>query len=368
MLTPPLMLRALALAGAPALVLLAARPRRADAAAAAATTAPTGASVSEWLMRMHEASRRRNYIGTFVVSSSTGACPARASGSVRRPRRSSASRRSRASRAPSSAATTRCVTFLPESAHRCAGRAARAAGLFPDAAASRRQRDPRVLRLRAASAPTASPASRPTSCSCMPQGRPALRLPHLEPRRRAAWWSSCRPRRRRPRARAVGVLRAAARRAVRSRHAAQMMSRPTAGASRTPTLRADHGSTAEGWALQAAGAGLPAGRAATAPLDERRRRRDGAGAAVDLLGRPGLRCRCSSSPTMPQRHLQRGQFASGATQTLTRRVQDWWLTAVGEVPPQTLRLFARALSAAITALPVAGAAIVERSARKRVEH
>ena len=36
-------------------------------------------------------------------------------------------------------------------------------------------------------------------------------------------------------------------------------------------------------------------------------------------------------------------FASGATQTLTRRIQDWWLTAVGEVPPQTLRAFAQSL-------------------------
>lgn len=43
------------------------------------------------------------------------------------------------------------------------------------------------------------------------------------------------------------------------------------------------------------------------------------------------------------RHLQEGVFASGATQTLTRRVQDWWLTAVGEVPAQTLKAFALSL-------------------------
>ena len=36
-------------------------------------------------------------------------------------------------------------------------------------------------------------------------------------------------------------------------------------------------------------------------------------------------------------------MASGATQTLTRRVQDWWLTAVGEVPQQTLEAFAQSL-------------------------
>jgi sigma-E factor negative regulatory protein RseB len=44
-----------------------------------------------------------------------------------------------------------------------------------------------------------------------------------------------------------------------------------------------------------------------------------------------------------QRHLQEGVFSSGATNTLTRRVQDWWVTAVGEVPAQTLRAFALSL-------------------------
>ena len=44
-----------------------------------------------------------------------------------------------------------------------------------------------------------------------------------------------------------------------------------------------------------------------------------------------------------QRHVREGLFASGATQTLTRRIQDWWLTAVGEVPQQTLDAFANSL-------------------------
>lgn len=44
-----------------------------------------------------------------------------------------------------------------------------------------------------------------------------------------------------------------------------------------------------------------------------------------------------------QRHAQEGVFSSGATQTLTRRIEDWWLTAVGEVPPQTLKAFALSL-------------------------
>jgi sigma-E factor negative regulatory protein RseB len=45
----------------------------------------------------------------------------------------------------------------------------------------------------------------------------------------------------------------------------------------------------------------------------------------------------------PQRHQQEGVFASGATHTLTHRMQDWWVTVVGEVPPQTLRAFALGL-------------------------
>lgn len=45
----------------------------------------------------------------------------------------------------------------------------------------------------------------------------------------------------------------------------------------------------------------------------------------------------------PRRHGQPGSLAMGATHTLTRRVGAWWLTAVGEVPPQTLAAFAQAL-------------------------
>ena len=44
-----------------------------------------------------------------------------------------------------------------------------------------------------------------------------------------------------------------------------------------------------------------------------------------------------------QRHLKEGLSSSGATQTLTRRIEDWWLTAVGEVPQHTLKAFAQNL-------------------------
>lgn len=44
-------------------------------------------------------------------------------------------------------------------------------------------------------------------------------------------------------------------------------------------------------------------------------------------------------PFERQRHVQEGTVAEGATRTLTRRHQDWWVTAVGEVPLQTLQEF-----------------------------
>ncbi len=43
------------------------------------------------------------------------------------------------------------------------------------------------------------------------------------------------------------------------------------------------------------------------------------------------------------RHTQEGIIASGATHTLLRRMNEFWLTAVGEVPPQTLKTFAQSL-------------------------
>jgi sigma-E factor negative regulatory protein RseB len=48
-------------------------------------------------------------------------------------------------------------------------------------------------------------------------------------------------------------------------------------------------------------------------------------------------------PYDARRHTQEGLFSTGATQTLTHRLQDWWLTAVGEVPPATLHAFAQGL-------------------------
>ncbi len=44
-----------------------------------------------------------------------------------------------------------------------------------------------------------------------------------------------------------------------------------------------------------------------------------------------------------QFHTKEGAMSMGATHSLTKRLNDWWLTAVGEVPAQTLNAFVQAL-------------------------
>ena len=102
---------------------------------------------------------------------------------------------------------------------------------------------------------------------------------------------------------------------------------------------------AEGWDMQAGA--LPAGFQA---LDCVRR-------ALDVPGQAGTPPKVLQAiwsdgithvslfiePFQPQRHRSEGLTVIGATHTLTRRVNDMWLTAVGDVPPATLDQFVRAL-------------------------
>ena len=88
---------------------------------------------------------------------------------------------------------------------------------------------------------------------------------------------------------------------------------------------------AEGWALRSAVAGFK-------PMSCYKRPTEG---VLQWIFSDGL---ASVSLFVEEydgkRHQQEGVFASGATHTLARRLQDWWVTAVGEVPPQTLKAFA----------------------------
>ena len=48
-------------------------------------------------------------------------------------------------------------------------------------------------------------------------------------------------------------------------------------------------------------------------------------------------------PYDPKRHVRPIMAAVGPTQTLMQKQGDWWVTVVGDVPPATLRLFAKGL-------------------------
>ena len=102
---------------------------------------------------------------------------------------------------------------------------------------------------------------------------------------------------------------------------------------------------AEGWTMQAAM--LPAGFQS---LDCMRRALQVPGAdagqarVLQSIWSDGLtQVSLFVEPFQPQRHRSEGLTVIGATHTLTRRVGDMWLTVVGDVPPATLDQFARAL-------------------------
>jgi sigma-E factor negative regulatory protein RseB len=91
---------------------------------------------------------------------------------------------------------------------------------------------------------------------------------------------------------------------------------------------------AEGWDLKAPVAGFK-------PMSCYKRPADG---VLQWIFSDGLASvSLFVEPYDRQRHQQEGVFASGSTHTLTRHVQDWWVTAVGEVPPHTLRAFSLSL-------------------------
>ena len=102
---------------------------------------------------------------------------------------------------------------------------------------------------------------------------------------------------------------------------------------------------AEGWTMQAAL--LPPGFMA---LDCVRRALDlpgdaaGQAKVLQAIWSDGIsHVSLFIEPFQPQRHRSEGLTVIGATHTLTRRVNDMWLTAVGDVPPAALDEFVRAL-------------------------
>lgn len=99
---------------------------------------------------------------------------------------------------------------------------------------------------------------------------------------------------------------------------------------------------AEGWLLKAPVAGFkpmscykrPAASVASANSDE----------PLQWIFSDGLASvSLFVEPFVSQRHVKASSISLGATQTMTRQIGSHWLTAMGEVPMSTLRLFANSL-------------------------
>jgi sigma-E factor negative regulatory protein RseB len=295
-------------------------------------------SISEWLMRMHEASRLRSYVGTFVVSSNTGsmssariwhACDGDLQ--VERVESLTGAPRSTFRR------NDEVVTFLPES--RVVRTEKRESlGLFPN-----------LLKSSANSIPDFYVARRVGADRVAGFETDVV---HLAPKDGLRFgyriWAE-------KRSGLVvklqtvdaegNVLEQAAfselqlDAPVRIDKLSQMMA-STDGwrVEKAEVVKTTAG--AEGWQVKAAVAGFK-------PVSCYKRQGSGSPApegTIQWIFSDGLAAvSLFVEPYDRQRHVQESLFASGATQTLTRRIQDWWLTAVGEVPPQTLKAFAQSL-------------------------
>jgi sigma-E factor negative regulatory protein RseB len=314
-------------------------------------TAGTERSVSEWLMRLHEASRNRAYIGTFVVSSSTGNLSSAriwhvCDGSQQMERVESLTG------APRSTfrRNEQVVTFLPET--KVARTEKRDAyGLFPGLI-------------------NAADSSIPEFYSARQIGQERVAgfdadVVQLSPKDKLRYgyriWSEKR----------TGlvvklqtvdgdgkVLEQAAfselqlDAPVKMDKLAQMMAN-TSGWKLEKSELVKTTAAAEGWSLRTPVAGFkPVGcyRRPAAPVGGTVPEPTMQWIFSDGLASVSL----FVEPYDSQRHTQEGLMALGATQTLVRRLGSkagdggeqpsaWWLTAVGEVPPQTLQAFARSL-------------------------
>jgi len=307
----------------------------ATAQQAAAVAAPDR-GVNEWLMRMQEASRLRSYVGTFVVSSSTGSMSSariwHAGGATQQIERVEV-----LSGAPRSTfrRNDEVLTFLPEH-HVVRTERHESLGLFPNLLKSSESSIPEFYAARRLGAERVAGFDADL-IQLVPKD--TLRFGYRV-------WSEKR----------TGlvvklqtldadgnVLEQAAfselqlDSPVRPDKLLHMMQPPRGWrVERAEAVKTTP--AAEGWGLHSTVAGFR-------PLNCYKRSAAGTSeGGIQWIFSDGLASvSLFVEPYDRQRHRQEGMFASGATQTLTRRIDDWWLTVVGEVPPQTLKAFAQSL-------------------------
>ena len=295
---------------------------------------PQERGVNEWLLRMQDASRLRSYVGTFVVSSSTGSMSSariwHAGDSAQQVERVEV-----LTGAPRSTfrRNDEVLTFLPE---RRVVRAERreSLGLFPNLLKSsdssiaefygaRQLGGERVAGFDADVVQLAPKDNLRFGYRVWSERRTGLvvKLQTLD---------------------ADGIVLEQAAFSelqldspVRADKLAQMMQPPHGWrVERAEAVKTS--ASAEGWGLRGAVAGFRPLNCYKRPVSGRSPE-----GAIQWIFSDGLASvSLFDEPYDHDRHQQEGVFAAGATQTLTRRIDDWWLTVVGEVPPQTLRAFA----------------------------
>lgn len=309
---------------------------------------PAQRSVSDWLARMHEGSRRRAYVGTFVVSSGAtiassriwhvcdGASQVERVESLTGPPRSTFRR------------NDRVITFLPESRVAVA-ETRESLGLFPNLLGAT---DSSIAEFYRA---TVVATERVAGFDCD--------VVQLQPKDRLRFgyriWSESR----------TGlvikmqildidgqVLEQAAfselqlDAPVSMEKLTRMMASTDGYEVKRPEL-ARTTALAEGWLLKG---GVPGFKPMSCY------RRAGSGVAGGTAPEETMQWIFSDGlasvsifvePADPRRHGAAGSMRIGATQTLTRRIADkssdkpreWWLTVIGEVPGPTLALFVQGL-------------------------
>jgi sigma-E factor negative regulatory protein RseB len=290
-------------------------------------------TVSEWLTRMHDASRQRNYVGTFVVSSGNGAMSSAriwhacdGHRQVERIENLSGERRSTFRR------DDEVLTFLPES-RTVRSERRESLGLFPEQLlkpdegsipefyAARRVGSDRVAGFDADIVQVLPKDKLRFGYRIWSEKKSGLvvKLQTLDDNGRVLEQA------------AFSELQLDA--PVRMDRLAHMMAVPEGWrVEKTDAVKTT--AAAEGWTMREPVAGFKS-------LNCYKRRAEG---VLQWIFSDGL---ASVSLFVEdfdqQRHLHQGEFASGATHTLTRRVQDWWVTVVGEVPTATLRAFSLSL-------------------------
>jgi sigma-E factor negative regulatory protein RseB len=304
----------------------------------ASAARPPERSASEWLMRMHDASKLRSYVGTFVVSSIGGGMSSAriwhaCEGSVQVERVESLTG------APRSVfrRNEQVVTFYPEG-HVVRTEKRESLGIFtnllkssdssiPEFYNARRVGNDRVAGFEADVVQLAPRDNLRFGYRIWSEKKSGLvvKLQTIDADGSVLEQS------------AFSELALDA--SVRADKLTQMMN-ATSGWRVENVDVAKTSAEAEGWQLKSPPAGFK-------PISTYKRPVGGAPApdgAMQWIFSDGLAAvSLFVEPYDPRRHTQEGLFSSGATQTLTHRIQDWWLTAVGEVPQPTLRAFAQGL-------------------------